>query len=403
MKNLVLSTCQIYKGCMWFFSEEERLVQQSVRGFSQGTIAPAAEAADSSEAIPDTHMKGLADLGLLGITVPEALGGSGMGCVAATITMEELGKSCASTALTYLAHTILVVHNLAVNGDDEQRKNYLPDLIAGKKIAGLGLTEPGSGSDATGMAMRAKLDGDHYILNGAKTFITNGPQGDLFYCYAKTGPDKRDISTFIIEKEMPGFSKGRTLHKMGMRGSPTGELVFENCQVPVKNMVGKPGSSIIHMMRNLDIERITIAGISLGIAESALEVATKYAEDRKQFGKPIGEFQMIQKMIADGDAELAAARSLVYQSAKRYDLALSEGRSPGKREAYWAAQSKLIAAQMATKVSLDAVQILGGYGYMREFPVERYMRDAKLMEIGAGTNEVMRLVIARQRLANINW
>ena len=383
---------------MWFFTEEEKLLQKMVRDFASTEIAPKAEKADEEEGIPRSHWDGLAQLGLLGITAPEENGGSGLGCVAATIAMEEIGKACASTGLSYLAHSILVVHNLGVNGSPEQRSKYLPDLISGKKIGGLGLTEPESGSDALSLQTKAQLQGQTYRLNGSKMFITNAPQGDLFYCYARTGEGKRGISTFIVESSFPGFKRGKTLHKMGMRGSPTGELVFENCEVPVANRVGAEGDSSKHLLKNLDIERITIAGISLGIAEAALAYASQYARDRKQFDVPLAKFQMVQKMIADGDAETAAARALVYEAAKRYDLARAAGQELGKGEAYWAARAKLVAATTATKVALDMIQVLGGYGYIREFPVERFMRDAKLIEIGAGTNEVMRLIIARERL-----
>lgn len=383
---------------MWFFTEEEKMLQKSVRDFARAQLAPHAEAADENESIPPSHLQGLANLGLLGITAPEEYGGAGMGCVAATIAMEEVGKVCASTALSFLAHSILVVHNLAVNGSAEQKQKYLPDLISGKKIGGLGITEPGSGSDALSLQTRAKREGNAYKLNGSKIFITNAPQGDIFYAYARTGEGRQAISTFIVEKDFKGFRRGKTLHKMGMRGSPTGELFFDDCEVPVENRVGQEGDSSKHLLKNLDIERITIAGISLGIAEAALECASTYARDRKQFDQPLAKFQMIQKMVADGDAELAAARALVYEAAKRYDLARAEGKALGKTEAMWGARAKLVAATMATKVSLDMIQVLGGYGYIREFPVERYMRDAKLMEIGAGTNEVMRLIIARERL-----
>ena len=384
---------------MWFFTEEERLLQSSVHDFTQNVIAPKAEHADESENIPLSHFHDLAKLGLLGITAPEEYGGAGLGCVAATLAIEEVGKACASTALSYLAHSILVVHNLGVNGSSQQKEKYLPDMISGKTIAGLGITEPESGSDALSMTSRAEKKGANYALTGSKMFITNGPIGDVFYCYARTGKGKKDLSTFIVEKDFPGFRRGKTLHKMGMRGSPTGELIFENCIVPEANRVGEEGDSSKHMLKNLDIERITISGISLGIAHSSIEVASKYARERKQFDTPIAKFQMIQQMIADADTELAAARALVYEAAKRYDLARAEGRPPGKTEALWAARAKLFSATRATQIALNAIQILGGYGYIREFPVERYMRDAKLMEIGAGTNEIMRLIIARDRLA----
>jgi isovaleryl-CoA dehydrogenase len=256
------------------------------------------------------------------------------------------------------------------------------------------MSEPGAGSDALGMTTKAVRDGDHYIVNGTKTWITNGPNGDVFYTYAKTGATKRDLSTVIIDRSMPGFSTGKKFKKMGMRASPTGELVFENCRVPVSNRVGEEGSSVKMMMRNLDLERLTIAGMSLGMARASIEVATQYAKDRKQFGKPIGSFQQIQERLTEAAAWYEACRCLTYDAAKMWDMGLMVG----KEASMMAAKAKLQAAQMATQVGLDAIQILGGYGYTREFPVERYMRDAKLIEIGAGTNEVLRLIIARQML-----
>lgn len=374
------------------------MLQDSVRSFARDQILPLAEQADETETFPDGHFAKLAQMGLLGITASDEYGGAGMGCVPATIVHEELGAVCASTALTYLAHTILVVHNLSVNGSPEQKRKYLPDLIAGKKIGGLGITEPGSGSDALAMATKAVKQGNTYRLSGTKTYITNAPNGDLFYVYARTGSGKQDISTFLVESSAKGFGRGKKIRKMGMRGSPTGQLVLDQCEVPEANRVGAEGDSVKHMMHNLDIERITIAGISIGIARGALEVAQRYVQEREAFGRPLAKFQMIQKMYADGDAELAAAKALVYEAAKRYDLARAEGKPLGKGEAVWASRAKLIAATMATKVSLDCVQMLGGYGYDREFPVERMARDAKLNEIGAGTNEIMRVIIAREKL-----
>lgn len=378
------------------------MLQASVRDFAADKIAPLAESADEKETLPDGHFAALAEMGLLGITADEEYGGAGMGCVAASIAMEEIGKVCASTALSYLAHSMLVVHNLNVNGSKEQKAKYLPDLIAAKKIAGLGISEPESGSDALSLSTKAEKKGKDYQLTGTKMWITNAPIGDVFYLYAKTGPGKKDLSTFIVEKEFAGFSRGKKIRKMGMRGSPTGELIFENCQVPGDNLVGKEGDSVKHMMRNLDIERITIAAISVGLAEAAVQIATKYATERKQFDQPIANFQMIQKMIADGAAYTSSASSVVFEAAKRYDLAIAEGRQLGKEEAFWAAKAKLVAAETATKVCLDAVQVLGGYGYSREFPVERMARDAKLVEIGAGTNEVMRLIIAKQLIEQVS-
>ncbi len=381
---------------MWFFSDEEKMLQGTVRQFAQTELAPKIEQLDHEEGFNREAFPKMGELGLLGITVPEADGGAGMGAVAATIAMEEMGAVDASTTLSYLAHTILCVNQISNNGSPEQKKKYLPKLISGEAIGGMGMSEPGAGSDALGMLTRAKLQGDHYVLTGTKTWITNGPVGDIFYCYAKTGETKRDISTFIVERGMPGFSTGKKFSKMGMRASPTGELVFEGTKVPVANRVGSEGASVKQMMRNLDIERITIAGISLGCARASIEVATCYAKERKQFNKPIGAFQQIQERLTEAAAWYEACRSLTYNAAKMWDSGLMQG----KDASMMAAKAKLQSAQMATQVALDAIQILGGYGYTREFPVERYMRDAKLMEIGAGTNEVLRLIIARHMLGD---
>lgn len=381
---------------MWFFSDEEKMLQETVRQFAVQELGPKIEHLDHEEGFNIEAMRKLGELGLLGITVREEDGGAGLGAVSATITMEEMGAVDASTTLSYLAHTILCVNQIGANGTPEQKKKYLPKLISGEHIGGMGMSEPDAGSDALGMKTKAVKQGDHYLVNGSKTWITNGPLGEVFYVYAKTGDGKRDVSTFIIERGMQGFSTGKKFSKMGMRASPTGELVFANVKVPVANRVGDEGGSIKMMMRNLDLERITIAGISLGIARGSIEAMTQYAKDRKQFGKPIGAFQQMQERIAEAAAWYEACRCLTYDAAKMWD----EGLMRGKEASTMAAKAKLQAAQMATLVALDAIQVLGGYGYTREFPVERFMRDAKLMEIGAGTNEVMRLVIARQMLGS---
>jgi len=379
---------------MWFFSEEHRMLQDSVRQFSKQELAPCIEKLDHEEGFNRASFKKMGELGLLGITVAEDDGGAGQDAVAATIVMEEMGAVDASTTLSYLAHTILCVNQIGRNCTGEQKRRYLPKLISGEWIGGMGMSEPDAGSDALGMKTKAVRQDSHYVLNGSKTWITNGPVGEIFYCYAKTGPEKRNVSTFVVERGMAGFSTGKKFSKMGMRASPTGELVFENCKVPVGNRVGEEGASIKMMMCNLDLERITIAGISLGIARASIEVATQYAKDRKAFGKPIGAFQQIQERLTEASAWYEACRSITYQAAKMWDLKLMTG----KEASMMAAKAKLQSAQMATQVALDAIQILGGYGYTREFPVERYMRDAKLMEIGAGTNEILRVIIARQML-----
>ncbi len=379
---------------MWFFSKEHRLLQETVRQFSHQELAPWIEKLDHEEGFNRESFLKMGELGLLGITVPEDDGGAGLDAVAATLTMEEMAAVDASTTLSYLAHSILCVHQISKNCHLEQKQKYLPKLISGEWIGGMGMSEPDAGSDALGMKTKAALEGPFYILNGSKTWITNGPVGEVFYCYAKTGPSKKDVSTFLIDRKMKGFTTGKKFSKMGMKASPTGELVFSDCPVPLQNRVGKEGKSIKMMMGNLDLERITISGISLGLARSSIEVATQYSKERKAFGKPIGAFQQIQERLTEASAWYAACRSLTYQAAKMWDLGLMRG----KEASMMAAQAKLQSAQMATQVALDAIQILGGYGYTREFPVERYMRDAKLIEIGAGTNEILRVIIARQML-----
>ena len=382
---------------MWYFSDEHRMLQETVRQFAQAELAPRIEKLDNEEGFNREAFFKMGELGLLGIIVPEADGGTGLDAVAATIAMEEIGAVDASTALSYLAHTILCVNQIAKNGTAEQKKKYLPKLMSGEWIGGLGMSEPGAGSDALGMKTKAVRSGDNYVLNGSKTWITNGPIGDVFYVYAKTGEGRKDVSTFIVERGMKGFSTGKKFSKMGMRASPTGELVFADCVVPAANRVGEENTSIKSMMRNLDIERITISGISLGCARACIDVATQYSKERMQFGKHIGSFQQIQERLTEAAAWYEACRSLTYQAAKVWDLGLTEG----KDASMMAAKAKLQSAQMATQVGLDAIQILGGYGYTREFPVERMMRDAKLMEIGAGTNEILRLIIARAMLGEV--
>lgn len=381
---------------MWFFSDEHRMLQKTVRQFSQEELAPRIEKLDNEEGFNREAFKKMGDLGLLGITVSEEDGGAGLDAVAATLVMEEMGAVDASTTLSYLAHSILCVNQIGSNCQGEQKKRLLPKLISGEWLGGMGMSEPDFGSDALGMKAKAVRHGDHYVLSGTKTWITNGPVGEVFYCYARTGEGRKDISTFIVERGMKGFSTGKKFSKMGMRASPTGELVFADCPVPVANRVGEEGASIRMMMKNLDLERITISGISLGIARSAIEVSARYAQERKAFGKPIGAFQQIQERLAEASAWYEACRALTYQAAKMWDLGLMVG----KEASMMAGKAKLQSAQMATQVALDAIQILGGYGYTREFPVERYMRDAKLMEIGAGTNEILRIVIARQMLGS---
>ncbi|MBI4042566.1 MAG: acyl-CoA dehydrogenase family protein [Deltaproteobacteria bacterium] len=369
-------------------TEEQRLIRETARKFAQQELLPKAAEIDETEGFYPEQFKKMGRLGLLGITVPEKWGGTGADVLSATLVMEEFGRVCASTALSYLAHSILCVHNLAVNTSDEQRAKYLPALISGEKIGGMAMTEPGAGSDSLGMRLKAEKKGDSYLLNGEKTFITNGPVGETFVVYARTGSQRTNLTSFIVEKGFEGFSVGKKIHKLGMRGSPTSELIFKDCKVSAQNIVGKEGGGVPMMMNTLDVERTTIAGISLGIAQAALEQSLKYSSERKQFEEPIIEFQMIQKMIADMHTELEAARALVYATARKLDR-----KERATRES---SAAKLYASEMATRAGNWAIQIFGGYGYTREFPVERYWRDAKLMEIGAGTSEVQRKIIVRE-------
>lgn len=370
------------------WTSDQLLLQKTVKDFAQRELLPYAQDLDEKEEWNEAAFRKMADLGLLGITVSEEFGGAGLGAVESTLVMETMGEACASSTLSYLAHSILTVSNLFLNGSTDQKKKYLPRLISGKWVGAMAMTEPGAGSDALGMTTKAEKKGSTYVLNGSKTYITNGSYADCLIVYARTGEKKKDISTFIVEKTFPGFKVSKKLKKMGMKASPTAELSFENCEVPEANRIGPENSSVAHMMNNLNLERITISGISLGIAQACLKAAVKYASERQQFGTPINQFQMIQERLAEMRTQLSAGRALVYSAAQAYDR--------GQREMSLGAQCKLFTAQMATQAGLDAIQILGGYGYMREYPVERFMRDAKLMEIGAGTNEVMRLIIARE-------
>lgn len=280
---------------MWFFTDEEKELARTCREFAQNELAPRAEALDNEESFNIEAFKKMGELGVLGITADPEYGGAGLGATAASIVMEEFGKACASSTLSYLAHSILCVNNLDKNASKEQKEKYLPKLISGEHIGCMAMSEPGYGSDAVGMQTKAKLEGDTYKINGNKMWITNAQYSDIIYLYARTGEAKKEITTFIVEKNYPGFSVSKEIHKMGMRASPTGELSFNQCEVPLENRVGQEGDSITHMMRNLDLERITISGISLGIAQACLDQCIKYVGERKQFGKNLAHFQMIQK------------------------------------------------------------------------------------------------------------
>ncbi len=371
-------------------AQEIREVIQTVRAFASKELAPYAEELDREERLAPRIFKKFAELGILGLTCDEQYGGASLGALAVVAVMEELSYACPGSCLSYLAHSILFVHNLFMNGSEEQKLKFLPPAISGESVCGMAMTEPSVGSDALGMTTKAVKKGDYYVLNGTKMFITNGPIGETFLVYARTGEERGQISTFIVERSFHGFSVGKKLSKMGMRASPTGELIFQDCLVPLENLVGEEGQSVKHMMKNLDIERLALGAMSLGIARACLDQSLKYAQERIQFGQSIIHFQAVSEKIANMYIQYRAARALIYEAAQ----VLEEGRRANQE----AAAAKVFASEMATKVALDAIQVLGGYGYIREFSVERFMRDAKLLEIGGGTSEILRGIIVKEFL-----
>ena len=373
-------------------SEEHIMIRETVRKFTEKEIIPIAEKMDRDDYFPEDFFKKWAELGILGITIPEEYGGIGADPLAQVLIAEELAKGSGGVAITYLGHANLCVHNLYHNGNESQRRKYLPPLCAGEHIGALAITEPGAGSDAVGIKTSAVRDGDAYRLNGTKMFITNAPIANTMIIYTKTDMAKRErgITTFIVENTFEGFSVSPKLEKMGCRASPTAEVILENCLVPAENVLGEENNGIAVMMAGLDIERVTVSAVSLGLAEAAFADSLKYAQEREQFGQPISEFQLIQAKLADMYTGIQAARLMTYDVAVRT--------ATEKRLRKESAAAILFTAEMATKVCLEAVQIHGGYGYMLEFPVNRYLRDAKLMEIGAGTSEIRRLLIARELL-----
>jgi isovaleryl-CoA dehydrogenase len=374
---------------------EHAALRRMVRDFATREVDPQAAESDRTETFNLPLFRRLGALGLLGITVPERFGGSGMDAVAAVIAHEEIAAADPGFCLAYLAHAMLFANNLNQNGSDEQRARWLPDACAGRTVGGMCMTEPSSGTDVLGMHTSAVRDGDQYVLNGAKMWITNGAVsaaelGDVFLVYARTGTrGTRGLSLIVVEKGAPGFRLGQTIKdKLGMRASTTAELLFEDCRVPARNLVGNEGDAVGHMMRNLEIERLTLAAMSLGIARRCLEVMNAYAAERKAFGKPINEFGQIQRHVADAYAGFMAGRSYVYQVAASLDLSASGTRIDSDGV-------KLFCATMAKQVADSAIQVLGGYGYVGEYVVERLWRDAKLLEIGGGTLEAHQKNIAR--------
>ena len=377
-------------------SEEHRMIQHHVRQFMVREIEPVAERIDREDRFPDGVWTKLGDLGLLGVTVDEAFGGSGLDLLAATLVIEQIARVCPALAVSYGAHSILCVDSIRRNGTEDQKKTYLPGLCSGQRIGCLALTEPNAGSDAISLRTTAARDGDFYTLSGTKMFITNAPEGHVFVTYAKTDPQKKakGISTFILESTYPGFSVSRKLEKMGNRGSATGEVVFEACRVPAGNLMGQENEGIRILMSGLDVERAFFAGEPLGIAEGALELALKYSQEREQFGRPISQFQLIQAKLADMYTRVEAARFLVYRAAMLADQATRGGK--GTEVHKLAAAAILFASETATWVAGEALQVHGGYGYMLEYAINRFYRDAKLYEIGAGTSEIRRLIIGQE-------
>ncbi len=370
--------------------EAADMLRASVEAFAQDEIAPRAAEIDRSNEFPMDLWPKMGALGVLGITVSEEFGGAGMGYLEHCVALEEISRASASVGLSYGAHSNLCINQVFRNGNDEQRRRYLPGLIDGTRVGALAMSEPGAGSDVVSMRLRADKRGDRYVLNGTKMWITNGPDADVVVVYAKTDPQagSKGITAFLVEKSFAGFSCAQKLDKLGMRGSNTGELVFTDCEVPEENVLGAVGRGAQVLMSGLDYERAVLAAGPLGIMQACLDVALPYIRERQQFGQSIGEFQLIQGKIADMYVTLNASRAYVYSVAKACDR--------GETNRKDAAGAILYAAERATWMALEAIQILGGNGYINDYPTGRLLRDAKLYEIGAGTSEIRRMLIGRE-------
>jgi isovaleryl-CoA dehydrogenase len=372
-------------------SDTQLELKESIYKFAQAELAPYADHIDQTNGwdnLRDFYVK-LGDMGLLGITAPEEYGGLGLGYTEHVIAMEELSRASGAIALSYGAHSNLCVNQIVRNGNEDQKQKYLPKLISGEHMGALAMSEPNSGSDVVSMKLRADEDGDHYVLNGNKFWITNGPDADVLVVYAKTDMDahQHGITAFLIEKDFEGFSTAQKLDKLGMRGSNTCELVFEDCRVPKENILGGINKGVYVLMSGLDYERLVLSGGPLGLMQASMDVTLDYVHQRQQFGKPIGTFQMMQAKMADMYTRLSANRAYVYSVAKKCDA--------GKADPKDCAGVILYSAEAATQVALDAIQCLGGNGYINDYPTGRFLRDAKLYEIGAGTTEVRKLIIGR--------
>jgi isovaleryl-CoA dehydrogenase len=370
--------------------ESVDMLRQTVRSFAQELIAPRAAEIDATNKFPRDLWPELGALGLLGITVETEYGGSGLGYLEHVVAMEEISRASASVGLSYGAHSNLCVNQIRRWGTDEQKRRYLPKLISGEHVGALAMSEPGAGSDVVSMKLTAELRGDHYLLNGRKMWITNGPEADVVVVYGKTdaASGTPGITAFIVEKGFPGFRSAQKLDKLGMRGSDTSELVFDDCRVPIENVLHEPGKGVRVLMSGLDYERVVLAGGPLGIMQACLDLVLPYVRERKQFGQPIGTFQLMQAKIADMYTSLNASRAYVYSVAQACDR--------NRTTRFDAAGCILFASERATQCALQAIQALGGNGYVNEFPAGRLLRDAKLYEIGAGTSEVRRMLIGRE-------
>ncbi len=370
--------------------ETADMLRGSVETFAADEIAPRAAAIDRDNDFPADLWRKMGDLGVLGITVEEEYGGAGMGYLEHVVAMEEISRASASVGLSYGAHSNLCVNQIRKNGTEEQKRRYLPGLVSGEQVGALAMSESGAGSDVVGMRLRADRRGSRYVLNGTKMWITNGPDADVLVVYAKTDPaaGPRGITAFLIERGMAGFSCAQKLDKLGMRGSNTGELVFQDCEVPEENVIGGVGRGVNVLMSGLDYERAVLAAGPLGIMQACMDVCMPYIHERKQFGQAIGEFQLMQGKIADMYTTMNAAKAYVYAVAKACDR--------GETTRKDAAGAILYAAEKATWMALEAIQVLGGNGYINDYPTGRLLRDAKLYEIGAGTSEIRRMLIGRE-------
>ena len=377
-------------GMNFGLGEEIEALRDTVRRFAESRIAPLAAETDRNNAFPMHLWRELGELGVLGITAPEEHGGAGMGYLAHCVAMEEISRASASIGLSYGAHSNLCVNQITRNGSPEQRAKYLPKLISGEQVGALAMSEPGAGSDVVSMKLHAEKRGDRYVLNGNKMWITNGPDADVLVVYAKTDPaaGPRGISAFIVEKGFKGFSTAQKLDKLGMRGSNTCELVFQDCEVPAENLLGAEGKGVNVLMSGLDYERVVLAGGPLGIMAACLDVVVPYVHERKQFDQPIGEFQLMQGKLAD--------MYVIFNASRAYTYAVAAACDRGETTRKDAAGCILYAAENATQMALQAIQALGGNGYINDYPTGRLLRDAKLYEIGAGTSEIRRMLIGRE-------